>query len=480
MTAALAPIFAFARLTLRLNLRNAMALIYGYAFPLVFLAAFAIIYRHDPAPLIGHLGELLTVTALGGACFGLPTTLVAERERGVWRRYRATPAGPLPFVLGLVLSRLALLVSAALIQLALAGAALGMPLPADPLGLAFAYLLVCLALIGLGMIVAMLAGSVPAVQALGQCIFLPMLMIGGVAVRLSSLPEWTQRLSAFFPGRFAVAGPRPAALAALAAFALASGLIAASLFRWDRSRPRAHRPLLALGLALWLATGLAGLASGIGERAKIVDMAPVAARQAFLRAAPATVAPPKAAPTARPMAPPPARARAAPKDWRGVTQADIDGIAFERLPDDMGLVAPIAPRGTLDDEATAGKIAEIRAALASWPPGAVADPVQRVRNLLMIPAVPDLLQIDPLERHLPWLVFDRMRQQLPPGDLARILYWIARHPDQGDDSAIAGIDALGLPAISGPTDRLRERIMIYALKCLARLEAARRAAQPAP
>ena len=46
----------------------------------------------------------------------------------------------------------------------------------------------------------MMADNVPAVQALGQCIFLPMLIIGGVAVPLASLPDWAQHLSAFFPG----------------------------------------------------------------------------------------------------------------------------------------------------------------------------------------------------------------------------------------------------------------------------------------
>ncbi len=71
---------------LRLNMRNRMALIYGFVFPLIFLLAFWALYRHDEKPLILRLGELLTVTVLGGACFGLPTTLVSERERGVWPR----------------------------------------------------------------------------------------------------------------------------------------------------------------------------------------------------------------------------------------------------------------------------------------------------------------------------------------------------------------------------------------------------------
>lgn len=330
---------AYAGLVLRLNLRNPMAMIYGYLFPLVFLAAFAILYRHDAVPILAHLGELLTVTALGGACFGLPTAIVAERERGVWRRYRATPAGAGTFVAGLVLSRLVLLVSAAVLQIALAMLLLGMPLPAHPAGLLLAFLLVSLALIGLGMIVAMLAGSVPAVQALGQCIFLPMLMIGGVAVRLSSLPDWVQTLSAFFPGRYAVAAIQANAtgrgvasvsfdLTALAVFALASALMAASLFRWDSARRRAHRPLLVAGLALWLAIGTAGATLGIERARPIVDETPVAPPEAFLRVPdrPSSIEPPaparpQATPKASPRRPRPHRkSRSAgrmstPKTW---------------------------------------------------------------------------------------------------------------------------------------------------------------------
>ena len=77
---------------------------------------------------------------------------------------------------------------------------LGMPLPRHPFDLFVAFTFVAFAFIGLGLVIAMLADNVPAVQALGQCIFLPMLIIGGVAVPLASLPDWAQHLSAFFPG----------------------------------------------------------------------------------------------------------------------------------------------------------------------------------------------------------------------------------------------------------------------------------------
>src|SRR6266852_9862062 len=91
--------------SLRLYFRNTMALLYGYLFPTIFLVAFWVLYRYDKVPLARHLGELLTVTVLGGACFGLPTTMVSERERGVWRRYRLAPVSTGSLVAGTVLAR---------------------------------------------------------------------------------------------------------------------------------------------------------------------------------------------------------------------------------------------------------------------------------------------------------------------------------------------------------------------------------------
>src|SRR5690349_18283441 len=106
--------------SLRLHFRNKMALIYGYLFPLVFLAAFWVLYRHDRVPLAAHMGELLTVTILGGACFGLPTTMVSERERGVWRRYRLAPVPTATLIGSTLAARYLILITAGVLQLAVA------------------------------------------------------------------------------------------------------------------------------------------------------------------------------------------------------------------------------------------------------------------------------------------------------------------------------------------------------------------------
>ena len=78
---------------------------YSYIFPTVFLVAFWVLYRHETPPIARHLGELLTVTVLAGACFGLPTAMVSERERGVWRRYRLAPVAARSLIASTLIAR---------------------------------------------------------------------------------------------------------------------------------------------------------------------------------------------------------------------------------------------------------------------------------------------------------------------------------------------------------------------------------------
>ena len=528
------------RVSLRLHFRNRMALIYGYLFPTIFLIAFWVLYRYDRVPLARHMGELLTVTALGGACFGLPTTMVSERERGVWRRYRLAPVSTGTLLASTISARYVLLVVAGLLQVALA-MLIGMPLPNHPLDLWIAFTFVAFALMGLGLVIATLADNVPAVQALGQCIFLPMLIIGGVAVQLTSLPEWVQHLSAFFPGRYAVEAMQTSvtgaglgvmrfSLLALLLTGLAGFVAGIRMFRWDaqeRFVERGGTGWVAVALAAWVTVGVLAETRGrIGPVPIVSEYTPPAQPDERLVPRPSTPAapPPEPAPAtapapppeeARPVptpeppranagsppsetatgkptqkpqaaAPPPAAADAKPPaqpstkgppqpllpepaSWQQVTPAHIEEVLFERLPSDAGVVSPIArPDEPIEPELEA-ELEEVRTRLVSWAPARVTDPVQRVRNLLYVAAVPDVFQI-PLERYVPHVVFERLQADVPKEDLIKILFWVATHPAGGDDSAVDDLRSAGIP-VNGPSDmeQARERVMLYALKLLGRV-----------
>jgi len=540
-------------ISLRLHFRNRLALLYSYLFPTIFLIAFWVLYRHDPVPLVRHMGALLTVTILGGACFGLPTTLVSERERGVWRRYRLAPVSTGALLVSTVVARYLLLLVAGLLQVVLA-VALGMPWPPQPGALWLAFTCVAAAFLGLGLVLAMLAPTVPAVQALGQCVFLPMLILGGIAVPMASLPEWAQQIAAFLPGVYAVdalqatitgpgLGAARGSLLALLLMAAAGCLAATRVFRWDtqqRLAPRAVAAALAIAVAAWLAVGVlavtrertrppapsvatiqppagtrdsgpaardselgtrdsglgtrdSGLGardSGPGARTRTSEAPPVAdsskpapaastpaapkpAQSEPVPAKPATSAPPPVKPlpekrAAPPPAPPAASSPSAP--WRAVTVEQIErDVRFDRLPPDAGVVTPIAPSDDEPDTDLANTLDYMSSTLLTWKPAQVADPVQRVRNVLYVAAAPDVFQMDPLERFAPWVVFEHLRQTIPKDDLVKILYWIALHPTEGDDSAVDSLRELRLG--NGPADmqETRQRAAVYAVKLLGRL-----------
>jgi ABC-2 type transport system permease protein len=508
-----------------------MALIYSYLFPTMFLLTFWALYRHEQVPLIRHIGELLTIAALGGACFGLPTTMVSERERGVWRRYRLAPVSTARVVGSTLAARYVLLLIAGLLQVVLA-MSLGMPPPRHVFGIVVAFTFVAFAFMGVGLVIAMLADNVPAVQALGQCIFLPMLIIGGVAVPLASLPDWAQHVSLYLPGRYAVDLIQVTAngdgldagvfqMLALLFIGAAGCLAGAKLFRWDQEQRFATEPgkaWVAVALAAWIAVGVLAdarrratpppAAGAMPQQVAAPEappdtspgVAPVplptrptaAERQATAAGArssasggrgdgPPAVVPDQPSKPVQPAPdspPPPASstladkpplAPLAPQAWQAVTLTDIErDLVFDRLPPDGGVVTPIAGAGQYPEQDVADQVSAINDILLAWLPGNVEDPVQRTRNLLYVLGVVDVAQM-PMEPFLPEVIFGAIRERTPSSDLLKILYWIAVHPDQGTIPTVAEFRTLDLRQVTPDTEELRNRAAVYGVKLLGRL-----------
>jgi ABC-type transport system involved in cytochrome c biogenesis permease component len=419
-------------LSIDLNFRNPQAIVYGYLVPVIFLLAFGSVFRADSPPLLAQMGQIMTITILGGACFGLPTALVAEREQGIWRRYRLLPIPIAWLVFSAMLARVLIVASAVLVQIALARAVFGTPLPAHPGDTAIAFLFVTAAFLGLGLLIAALADNVPAVQALGQCIFLPMILIGGVGVPLSALPPWAQKVAGFMPGRYAVEVLQPCfntplglhgatfRLVALAVTGLAAGLSGTKLFRWESGRRTGSaRWWVAAALLAWAAVGAIAWATG------------------RLR----TVLPEPAA-------------------WANITEAQIAEIGFDNLPADDGIVAALAPP-TLGS----ARSSELARKLAVWPQGQFDDPGQSIRDLVSVAAVADLCA-DPRESEIGRLVFRQVGGRFEPAVARQALAWIILSPEDG--VALTKAPELGL--FRHPPERLvRQRSVIYAEKYLGRL-----------
>ena len=106
---------------------------------------------------------------------------------------------------------------------------------------------------------------------MGQCLFLPMLMIGGIAIPMRMLPDWAQHVSRFTPGRYAVGVLDHALLAgknlsdawfsllALVIIGACGTWAALRMPRWDEQSlsGREITTTVTLVLSAWLATGVA-------------------------------------------------------------------------------------------------------------------------------------------------------------------------------------------------------------------------------
>ncbi|GGI67857.1 hypothetical protein GCM10007973_01260 [Polymorphobacter multimanifer] len=127
-----------------------------------------------------------------------------------------------------------------------------------------------------------------------------------------------------------------------------------------------------------------------------------------------------------------------------------------------GPIAPIALAPP--DAATASALARVRRQLEKWPAAAEPDLTQRARNLLLIAAVPDLYDTEPLQSHLPLLVAAELTARLPADRRAAILAAIAADPTGGSVAARETLPLLGLPANVGDEAPVRNRMGLYATR----------------
>ena len=499
-------------LTLRLNFRSKQALIYGYVVPIFFLLAFGVYYRNDVPPLLRHMGQLLTITVLGGACFGMPTTMVAERERGVWRRYRLLPTASGGLILSAVIGRFLIVLTGALLQILLARWVFDTPFPAHPLDLLVIFLFTCFAFMGLGLIIAMLATDVPAVQALGQAIFLPMIILGGVGIPLtqfSGRAAWVRQLASFLPGRYAVeaidacyaaSGGGLAvshfAIGALFFIGMAAYFAGANLFRWDAGQRVANsaKAWVAVALAAWALVGVA--AKKTNRLVSSVDR-PTDTRQASskdrLKTEPATTSN-SASPTSgriesvgalRTMLavveadrdrlaeelyklkhmPPPVVVK--PEDkWKLVTDAQLQAVTYDDLPSDQDTVTPLARNlDNLDDDSKK-RMDTFEDNFSDWKLFKDEQNVcQKVRYALSAASVADNAQ-DQHEGEIAYIVFDQIRRNVPEDELKKAVGYIILHQEEG--LVATTIKELGIEG-DVVEDAVRERCTMYGKKLLFRL-----------
>jgi hypothetical protein len=152
--------------------------------------------------------------------------------------------------------------------------------------------------------------------------------------------------------------------------------------------------------------------------------------------------------------------------YKKITQKEIDGITFDDIEDDAGFITPLASDlDNLDDDSKK-RLDEWVAKLNDWPGSKEEDIGQRVRNLLHIASLADMVHSE-FEGETAFVIFDKLKSEIDKDVLIKACAWIILKPNDG--KAVTKAPELGWDD-DAEEDALRERAQMYAKKLLGRLE----------
>jgi ABC-2 type transport system permease protein len=239
---------ALIRTELRLFLREPLVVFFAVAFPALLVGILGSVpgFR-DPQQGIGGLRVVDLYTTISVtlvlAMLALqftPAVLATYREKGILRRLSTTPVPPVLLLAAQLVT--SLLVALVAVGLVLTVARLGFQVPVPRVAFAPAFVVTAAAVFAVGLVIAALAPTGKAANAIGTVLFFPVMFFAGLWVPREAMPAALRHVGDFTPlgaGEQALhdaaagAWPHPGPVAVLLAYVVVCGLAAARLFRWE-------------------------------------------------------------------------------------------------------------------------------------------------------------------------------------------------------------------------------------------------------
>jgi ABC-type multidrug transport system permease subunit len=145
--------------------------------------------------LPGLIGMTLLVIGLGG--FG--GVLIEERDHGLFKNLKTIDASPVPFLVGLFLSRLLVCYSVAAALVGIGVWVFGIPTDINLPLLLGVVTLGCVAFLGIGMVLATVSPSVTAFNGIVNFVQMPLVLLGGVFFSVAAFPDWLRPVTQALP-----------------------------------------------------------------------------------------------------------------------------------------------------------------------------------------------------------------------------------------------------------------------------------------
>jgi ABC-2 type transport system permease protein len=254
----------------RTGIRNKTLLLMNYLFPLGFFLMMGFIMGSINPLFIDSMTPSMVVFAILAATFlGIPDPLVNARESGIFRSYKINGIPSISIlVIPALTTMLHLVIVAAIITVA--GAPLfDAPLPVNWLNYALVFIAMAFACAGLSVLIGVISANSRITVLWSQLFFIPSIMLGGMMIPLSMLPDVAVKFAQLLPATHAMNAFNGLAMGYAADFSawgsmvvlVFTGLLAFALavylFSWDsRNTTRRGHPALALLVLLPNIVGL--------------------------------------------------------------------------------------------------------------------------------------------------------------------------------------------------------------------------------
>ena len=268
----------------RTGVRNKSLLLLNYLFPLGFyFLASTLLTGLNPTFNRTLIPAMIFFAILTSTLLGLPEPIVSARESGIYRSYKIHGIPRLSILFIPVLTTVLHTTIVSIFIIISAPLLFNAVLPANAFGFVLGYLMMAFACAGLGLLIGVVSPNSRATILIGQAVFLPSMMIGGLMFPAQMLPATLGKLALLLPSNHAlnivngwVAGGTVtfnaygSVVVLLVGGALAFGL-ALYLFNWDSHNKVNRNPAIALLVLLpyilAVVVSLLTAAAGVSELA---------------------------------------------------------------------------------------------------------------------------------------------------------------------------------------------------------------------
>lgn len=234
----------------KLFLREPLALFFTIVFPALLLLLLGLAFGNGNEPFPGtQFGYIdLQVPALAGMILGtialntLPSSTANNRERGILRRFKATPMPSWQWMAAEITTNFIVALLGMGLLIVIGRFAFGLRFYGNWGAIFIGFTLSALSFMAFGYLVASLAATPRIATAAGQLLFMPMFFLSGAAMPLNMLPPEIQSVAQWLPMTHIVILMQELwfgrdwpmlSVWVLLGLLLVGGTLSARLFRWE-------------------------------------------------------------------------------------------------------------------------------------------------------------------------------------------------------------------------------------------------------